>query len=309
MAARLLARPSWGPPGPAFWCPIRLVMAVRFRVEPGRSGDRALPDEGFALAEASSGCSPLQLIAYLGQLLLTDWSPGAPSWRSIDWSDFTSSGSAPPSTARCSGRESLEPPSTCWWATSAWRSGRCSIPSRPPSTTLLRSRSGTPWVTTPSPSLHRQMVMLTLTAIWGSDTAPALTGRRGACGLMKTVQNMMTLLERIKTREAQVVVVGAGYVGLPLAVEVAKAGVQDHGLRQVGREGAVAQQGRLVHQRRAVGDAGAAGQGGDARRLGRPGGARRRPTSSSSASPRRSTRRRIPTTRSSWTPPRCWRRA
>jgi UDP-N-acetyl-D-glucosamine dehydrogenase len=37
---------------------------------------------------------------------------------------------------------------------------------------------------------------------------------------------MMTLLERIRTREAKVVVVGAGYVGLPLAVEVAKAGFQ-----------------------------------------------------------------------------------
>jgi UDP-N-acetyl-D-glucosamine dehydrogenase len=37
---------------------------------------------------------------------------------------------------------------------------------------------------------------------------------------------MMTLLERIQTREAKVVVVGAGYVGLPLAVEVAKAGFQ-----------------------------------------------------------------------------------
>ena len=35
---------------------------------------------------------------------------------------------------------------------------------------------------------------------------------------------MTTLLERIGTREAKVVVVGAGYVGLPLAVEVAKAG-------------------------------------------------------------------------------------
>ena len=34
---------------------------------------------------------------------------------------------------------------------------------------------------------------------------------------------MTTLLERIGTREAKVVVVGAGYVGLPLAVEVAKA--------------------------------------------------------------------------------------
>ncbi len=37
---------------------------------------------------------------------------------------------------------------------------------------------------------------------------------------------MMTLLERIRTRDAAVVVVGAGYVGLPLAVEVAKAGFQ-----------------------------------------------------------------------------------
>jgi UDP-N-acetyl-D-glucosamine dehydrogenase len=37
---------------------------------------------------------------------------------------------------------------------------------------------------------------------------------------------MTTLLERIQTREAKVVVVGAGYVGLPLAVEVAKAGFQ-----------------------------------------------------------------------------------
>jgi UDP-N-acetyl-D-glucosamine dehydrogenase len=35
---------------------------------------------------------------------------------------------------------------------------------------------------------------------------------------------MTTVAERIKTREARVVVVGAGYVGLPLAVETAKAG-------------------------------------------------------------------------------------
>ena len=35
---------------------------------------------------------------------------------------------------------------------------------------------------------------------------------------------MTTLAEKIKTREARVVVVGAGYVGLPLAVETAKAG-------------------------------------------------------------------------------------
>jgi UDP-N-acetyl-D-glucosamine dehydrogenase len=35
---------------------------------------------------------------------------------------------------------------------------------------------------------------------------------------------MTTLAEKIKTRDARVVVVGAGYVGLPLAVETAKAG-------------------------------------------------------------------------------------
>jgi hypothetical protein len=35
---------------------------------------------------------------------------------------------------------------------------------------------------------------------------------------------MSSLLERIKNRSANVVVVGAGYVGLPLAVEIAKAG-------------------------------------------------------------------------------------
>ncbi len=34
----------------------------------------------------------------------------------------------------------------------------------------------------------------------------------------------MTLLERIGARKAEVVVIGAGYVGLPLAVEVARAG-------------------------------------------------------------------------------------
>src|SRR5947207_1943298 len=34
----------------------------------------------------------------------------------------------------------------------------------------------------------------------------------------------MTVAERIKSREARVVVVGAGYVGLPLVVETAKAG-------------------------------------------------------------------------------------
>jgi UDP-N-acetyl-D-glucosamine dehydrogenase len=35
---------------------------------------------------------------------------------------------------------------------------------------------------------------------------------------------MSSLLEKIKDRSANVVVVGAGYVGLPLAVEIAKAG-------------------------------------------------------------------------------------
>ena len=35
---------------------------------------------------------------------------------------------------------------------------------------------------------------------------------------------MSTLAERIARRQAEVVVVGAGYVGLPLAVEIARAG-------------------------------------------------------------------------------------
>jgi UDP-N-acetyl-D-glucosamine dehydrogenase len=37
---------------------------------------------------------------------------------------------------------------------------------------------------------------------------------------------MTTLLEKIRNRQAEVVVVGAGYVGLPLAVEVAKSGMR-----------------------------------------------------------------------------------
>ena len=51
--------------------------------------------------------------------------------------------------------------------------------------------------------------------------ALALTSAPGECSWSPV---MTTLLERIRTREAKVVVVGAGYVGLPLAVEVAKAG-------------------------------------------------------------------------------------
>ena len=35
---------------------------------------------------------------------------------------------------------------------------------------------------------------------------------------------MVTLLEKIKNHDAQVAVVGIGYVGLPLATEMAKAG-------------------------------------------------------------------------------------
>src|SRR5438876_11857016 len=39
-----------------------------------------------------------------------------------------------------------------------------------------------------------------------------------------TVQNSSTTLERIRARKARVGVIGLGYVGLPLAVEFARAG-------------------------------------------------------------------------------------
>src|SRR5438477_13171907 len=41
-----------------------------------------------------------------------------------------------------------------------------------------------------------------------------------------TVQNSSTTLERIRARKARVGVIGLGYVGLPLAVEFARAGFQ-----------------------------------------------------------------------------------
>ena len=41
---------------------------------------------------------------------------------------------------------------------------------------------------------------------------------------------MMSLSEKIKTHEAKVVVVGIGYVGLPLCVEMARAGFATTGL-------------------------------------------------------------------------------
>jgi UDP-N-acetyl-D-glucosamine dehydrogenase len=51
-------------------------------------------------------------------------------------------------------------------------------------------------------------------------------------------ERMTTVAERIKSRRANVVVVGAGYVGLPLAVETAKAGfpttAYDHSREKVG---------------------------------------------------------------------------
>lgn len=51
---------------------------------------------------------------------------------------------------------------------------------------------------------------------------------RGSCwprwALVSSGRKMSTLIERIKNKQAHVVVIGAGYVGLPLAVEVAKAG-------------------------------------------------------------------------------------
>ena len=86
------------------------------------------------------------------------------------------------------------------------------------------------------------------------------------------------LLERITSRRARVGVVGLGYVGLPLAVEFARAGFDDHRHRPRRAEGRRDQPRRVVHPRRA-----------DRRRRGarrRPSACRRRPTSRSS---RRST--------------------
>src|SRR5262245_2909013 len=45
---------------------------------------------------------------------------------------------------------------------------------------------------------------------------------------------MSTLLERLGDRSARVVVVGAGYVGLPLAVEIARAGFSTTAFDKVG---------------------------------------------------------------------------
>src|SRR5262249_25898167 len=45
-----------------------------------------------------------------------------------------------------------------------------------------------------------------------------------ARGPARNENERMSLLEKIKSHEARVVVIGAGYVGLPLSVEIARAG-------------------------------------------------------------------------------------
>src|SRR5437764_6227516 len=47
--------------------------------------------------------------------------------------------------------------------------------------------------------------------------------------LLLETASMATLLEKIKHHEAQVAVIGIGYVGLPLATEMAKAGFRTVG--------------------------------------------------------------------------------
>ena len=49
---------------------------------------------------------------------------------------------------------------------------------------------------------------------------------------MTSARTMHRLLDRIRTRQARVGVIGLGYVGLPLAVEFARAGLRRHRLRR-----------------------------------------------------------------------------
>src|SRR5690348_477342 len=62
----------------------------------------------------------------------------------------------------------------------------------------------------------------------GTDARPARRSSHGRSNLLLEVKKPMTardvLLRKIQDRSATVAVVGLGYVGLPLAVEFAKAG-------------------------------------------------------------------------------------
>ena len=59
-----------------------------------------------------------------------------------------------------------------------------------------------------------------------------------------------SLLEKIQSRRARAGVVGLGYVGLPLAVELAKAGFHATGIDLDDAQGPGGQQGRILHSRR-----------------------------------------------------------
>ena len=117
---------------------------------------------------------------------------------------------------------------------------------------------------------------------------------------MSSNANHQALLDRIRTKRARIGVIGLGYVGLPLAVEFARAGLRRHRLRR-----------RRVEDRRRSTPAGATSRtcprrssrevvkAGKLRATTRHGRSSARWTSSTSACRRRSGRRRIPICRTS----------
>ena len=104
----------------------------------------------------------------------------------------------------------------------------------------------------------------------------------------------MDLKKRIEATEAVAGVIGLGYVGLPLAVELARNNVPHHRLRRRRSQGERAGRRTQLHPRRAFR---ARGRGGEHRACSRRPPIRRRwprPTSSTSACRRRCARPRIP---------------
>ena len=103
----------------------------------------------------------------------------------------------------------------------------------------------------------------------------------------------------LSARTARVGVVGLGYVGLPLAVEFARAGFDDDRHRSRPAQGRRDQPGHVVHPRRADRRGRAAGRRRPAARDDRLRGASPSSTRSTSACRRRCARRRTPTCRTS----------
>ena len=114
------------------------------------------------------------------------------------------------------------------------------------------------------------------------------------------------LLEKIKTRRARTGVVGLGYVGLPLAVELAKAGFHATGIDLDGRKIAGDRRRPFVHPRRLDRRRQDLARQRQARRDDRLRGRRRIWTPSTSACPRHCGRRR---TRTCPTSSRRWNRS